>query len=108
MTGETAYDERDACTLWVCVDCTLADAGYDDHLDEDGAAQDGNVPWSEWEDCAHITSGLLASEHECDYPADWERGACHCEHDEFAWRRCDGCGSTLGGQRDAFTYWPPR
>ena len=28
-----------------------------------------------------------------------------CEDDEFSWIRCDGCASTLGGSRHAYTLW---
>lgn len=29
---------------------------------------------------------------------------CDCEHREFSWSSCDVCGSTLGGSRDAVTF----
>lgn len=115
MTPPT-FDPADASTLWVCVDCLFAavngEAPADctcDHEDSDGPCgvhADQPRPWALWADERHITYGLLASAHECgrDDPCD---GWCGCEHESFSWRSCDGCGSRLGGQRDAFTYWPP-
>lgn len=31
---------------------------------------------------------------------------CECEQMTFSWSPCATCGSTLGGARDAVTFWP--
>lgn len=84
-------------TLWVCQDCLFADVN--------GSAPDytpDREPWCEISDDRELSVGLVAEEHECDFEAgEWEE--CSCEVREFSWRRCDGCGSTLGGSRHAFT-----
>lgn len=80
-------------TLWACVDCAGGTEGTPDA-----------EPWGLWQDGEHlsITMGLMSSEHydpsEC---ADTE---CECESRDFSWSDCDGCGSSLGGSREAFTY----
>jgi hypothetical protein len=61
---------------------------------------------------------MLAEEHadDCAVHILWQLDAtgpewatddveCGCARRDFSWRRCDGCGSTLGGSRDAFTVW---
>lgn len=53
-----------------------------------------------------VTLGMLAKHHSCkssdETPHQWE---CDCEIMTFSWSSCDGCGSTLGGERHAMTLW---
>jgi len=50
-----------------------------------------------------VTIGKLGHDDGCegvDGTAD-----CYCGDLGFSWSRCDGCGSTLGGDRYAATLW---
>lgn len=82
--------------IWVCVDCYLTHHGYDEH--ELGYKPDSE-PWALWTEVADITSGGA-----CDCP-EGEDEDLECDHVTFSWIACDGCGSTLGGAREAMTYW---
>jgi hypothetical protein len=42
--------------------------------------------------------------HELQTEAD-RGGECECETDSFSWSACDVCGSNLGGQRHAVSFW---
>ena len=142
---------HEGCTLWVCIDCMMAEANGElpDGFDEDGRSGDERrpVPWArvaEDSSIAHVTAGMLADEHEDACPnygylpcpnvacGDGDVGAedgpyvecgsCSgdghgprrawdgthdepCEDIDFTWSSCDGCGSTLGGSRHAYTAW---
>jgi len=90
-------------TLWVCVDCLMSEANGEEITPRDGQPE----PWSREPD-TDVTMGLAWSEHQI--PAQCEElfttgGECYCETREFSWSSCDGCGSTLGGSRHAYTYW---
>lgn len=91
-------------TVWVCVDC------YETHH---GAREE----WRGAPDCepltlipesAEVTAGLVRDEHGEDCP-NREAGTwvdeCECERQTFSWSPCQGCGSTLGGEREALTVW---
>lgn len=84
-------------TLWVCVDCLMTDVNGEIPEDRDDRSP---LPWSKWDDTREITLGLMKEEHSCD-GSDPE---CGCESIEFSWRSCDGCGSHLGGSRQAYTF----
>lgn len=86
-------------TLWVCVDCLMMAANDEAPVDPDPTQPE---PWA-IENATDVTMGLLLSEHysnDCD-----EEAECDCETRDFSWSPCDGCGSTLGGSRHAFTWW---
>jgi hypothetical protein len=91
-------------TIWVCVDCHFTYHGVDDEPHPDA--------WSR-EPASTVTPGLVASEHLADCPnvdhdtGEWlGMGDCPgCEDIDFSWSRCEGCGSTLGGSRHAYTVW---
>lgn len=89
-------------TLWVCVDCLMAEANGEAPTDP----QEGQPePWA-IESATDVTMGLTEDEHSCDYAGGaWERGECDCEEREFSWSSCDACGSSLGGSRHAYTWW---
>jgi len=85
-------------TLWVCINCATMHANGEGSVDPDPNEPE---PWAR-EPETDVTMGLLRSEHDdgCDPESE-----CSCEHREFSWAQCDGCGSTLGGSREAFTWW---
>jgi hypothetical protein len=101
---------EDHATLWVCIDCYLDHHGL---RDEDDPPRDDTL--SLIDDGAEVSTGLVADEHEADCPVwlgDPNRpdvpvaGAeCECERRDFTWTACQGCGSTLGGSREALTVW---
>lgn len=91
-------------TYWVCVDCHMTH-----HTGEAPDMPEGCEPWSKLEEGQTATSGLLQAEHACGWE-DMDRDSeptCdyECEHVSFSWSDCDGCGSTLGGERFAYTVW---
>jgi hypothetical protein len=89
-------------TIWVCTDCMILAVNGDEPVDPDPTQP---LPWS-LEPNTDVTPGITRDAHSCDDPDSWERGEdCGCEEREFSWASCDGCGSTLGGTRHAFTYW---
>lgn len=104
---------RETSTLWVCVDCYFAHHGVlEDHQLEARREQEPDYePLCELSD-DELSAGMLWDEHEClpdtewdDVPGDHE---CECERIDFVHgdrNPCDGCGSTLGGDREALTLW---
>ena len=84
-------------TVWLCVDCTQVLAN--------GELGDDSVPETEplgrIADTDEITLGMSSEEHACSEDTE----ECDCELQSFSWSQCDGCGSWLGGSRDAATLW---
>jgi hypothetical protein len=94
-------------TLWVCTDCmTTRETGEDPDVAPD------REPWGTLDAGAgDVTPGLLWSEHYdpagCESAFD-SGGECGCDREDFVHgdlRPCDGCGSSLGGSRYAYTLW---
>lgn len=52
-----------------------------------------------------VTLGMLASEHSCQDASGQIADECDCEQLGFSWSACDVCGSNLGGDREAVTFW---
>lgn len=105
---------KDYSVLWVCVDCYAAANGV---LEEQEDYTPDREPLSLIDDWAQgsMFPGLPAEEHSEDCPV-WlgdpsradvpvREAECDCERISFAWAPCDGCGSTLGGSREALTVW---
>ena len=71
----------------VCTDCVMAVAGYSpEELGQDRAPD--REPMALWAD-ERILWALPCASEECNEDAEpW-----------FSWRDCQGCGSTLGGDR---------
>lgn len=99
--------------VWVCVDCYFAHHyGATEH-DGQWFAGESDTPCDR-EPLADL-DGYEVSDHTCsDHEGDyWSDDPCpHCGEagdengiDEFSWRRCDGCGSTLGGARYRLAVW---
>jgi hypothetical protein len=91
------------CVLWVCSDCLMAHANGEDSVEDRPASEP--EPWAIFPDASRVSMGMLDDNHSCGQS--WDDGTrdCGCETDEFSWSPCDGCGSTLGGSRHAFTLW---
>lgn len=90
-------------TIWVCVDCYETHHGVREEwreppdreplclLDESVVVVTAGR-WPHEPDCPNVVDGEWVGEHDCD-----------CERMEFSWSPCEGCGSTLGGAREALT-----
>jgi len=81
-------------TLHVCVDCLMLLANgevFDAHGDDITAQHAAKIDaiWGDTE----LTLGHVDAEEESDAEP-W-----------FSWQPCDGCGSTLGGDREYATAW---
>ena len=94
-------------TLHLCLDCTLAVAGYDAHelgrvlplatvqfIERVGLNISAGSLDQHTGDCISDEDGQI-------YPTD----DCQCDYISFSWSPCDGCGSKLGGERQAHTLW---
>jgi hypothetical protein len=85
--------------IWVCDECMLLHANGDRY---DESECDPLSLLEGWD-------VALGGEHEDDCPnrnEDVRRYGeydCQCEHREFSTSRCEGCGSTLHGSRNAMT-----
>lgn len=116
--------------IWVCLDCYFAHHyGASEH-DGQWFAGDSDTPCDReplglWVQDHEFTDNTC-SDHEVTYEpvvyADGETDpdgdiAVACPHcgsddedngiDEFSWRSCSGCGSTLGGSRYRLHVWGP-
>jgi len=92
--------KTETMTLWVCVDCLFAREGELDTTPDcepwgllPGDDVSLGITWSE-HDCGRETTHDMDTECECD-----------CERADFSWQSCDGCGSTLAAERQAYTLW---
>jgi hypothetical protein len=91
MTSEHTYSDA-----WVCQDCYLAHHyATDDHGAQRWLAGESDTP-ADREPLSRL-DGLEAFDN-----TDAETGE---GIDEFSWSRCDGCGSTLGGERHRLAVW---
>lgn len=91
-------------TAWVCVDCYEVHHG----VREEGREAPDREPLNLIPEDAEVTAGLLWEEHSDDCPnrrAEQSIVECDCEQITFTWAACHGCGSTLGGAREALTIW---
>lgn len=97
-------DLGEPTTYWVCLDCYFTHHG----VREDETPPDCE-PLSLIPEKAKVTAGLLLKEHAEDCPnrlaGCWDDVECDCERMTFTWSSCDGCGSHLGGSREALTVW---
>lgn len=96
---------RTSCTYWVCVDC------YETHhgVREDHGTAPDREPLCLIPDDAVVTAGIWPHNDGCANVAldgTWLGIVdCDCERITFTWSSCDGCGSRLGGSREALTVW---
>ena len=98
------------CNGWCCTDCVMELANGESPADlseEELAARQANIDARNAG--YNITLGLLSSEHSCadeDGQTAADRGGeCDCETNTFSWSACDVCGSNLGGERHAVSFW---
>lgn len=110
----TTKTEQEHSNGWCCVDCLMLLANGDTPPEWDEAKT------AEWladierqtEGC-DVTLGRMFGEDGCEHTSEeWHSGgpaqeehAENCERQDFSWRRCDVCGSNLGGAREAVTFW---
>ena len=103
--------EQKTCTVWVCVDCFMADMQGEEQYDHDDKLIETWTRIDADDSIEHTSPGLTAEEHlpECEnfdeegeYLGQYDE---YCETVEFSWTPCDGCNSTLGGTRHAYTVW---
>lgn len=97
---------KTVASIWVCSDCItlFANGETPPNMPEDETAAylasiDSRT------DGYHVAVG---GEHADDCPnmvdGQWEGSTdCTCETEEFLWRQCGACGSTVGGSRHAVT-----
>ena len=88
---------------WVCYDCVALAANAE--LPEDGTTPDGELTergHALMDSAANRTGSTVgASHHNCGHDADDYDAVTECETEHFSTRRCDSCGSWLGGSRHA-------
>ena len=95
-------------TIWVCTDCNQhaanGECGSCPEHNGDLSPHD-REPLGLLKD-QEASLGLTREEHTCGKENDPDDEAeCECEQQTFSWSACEGCGSTLGGSRDAMTVW---
>ena len=90
------------CTGWACVDCLILLANGDVPAE---MTADEITEWQSRIDAStdgfNVTLGMLRDSHECPEGTD----ECECETRTFSWSACDVCGSNLGGERHAVSFW---
>lgn len=95
----------ETCTIWVCQNCMLhrCNGECGDCHNEDGHDRE---PWALE---VEAIMGMMWDQHNADcynFPegtaANWP---CDCETNTYSTAACEGCGSTLHGERHAFTLW---
>lgn len=96
--------EEPTATQWVCVHC-FSHLVNGDCTEMDTCtfgSGDENDPLHLFGDM-HVTPGMLSEDHQCGRESGEDE--CDCETNTFSWSACDGCGSGLGGERNAVVGW---
>jgi hypothetical protein len=99
---------QDSYTIWVCVDCMLHHANGECgscHLDEGHDREPMGLIDPPVSGRGMVTMGMLSELHNCVPDWDGSNIECECETKNFSSYSCEGCGSTLHGERHAFTVW---
>lgn len=103
---------KDTCTIWVCTDCIMHHVNGECgscHTDEGHDCEPLNLVDKPMSGYDMVTTGMLWDQHDTschNYPDGTAQNIeCDCEIMTFSWSSCDGCGSTLGGERHAMTLW---
>lgn len=92
--------------LWVCTDCMFTHANGE--ASDDPSYTPDREPLCLIGPGETVTLGMTWEKHAEDCPnraAHSFEDECDCEHVTFSWSPCQGCGSTLGGDRFAMTLW---
>lgn len=89
-------------TIDVCVDCYYAANGIETTNEPD------REPLGLLDDSVEVTPGCLDCER-CEHPDCGPAPVCDCGWNDrghgFSWSACQGCGSTLGGDRYPLVIW---
>lgn len=93
-------------TIWVCTDCVQHAANGECGGCDPTSGHD-RTPLGLL-DGEEVTLGLTTEEHDCDDPETCGEDGEGCARRGFSWSRCEGCGSQLGGDREAMTVWTER
>src|SRR4051812_36292426 len=103
--------EQEHSNSWCCIDCLmwLANGETPPELDEEETQKWKENFWKRNEGY-ELTLGRMFGEDGCEHThEDWDEDsqphALECEQIEFSWSQCDTCGSNLGGERGAVTFW---
>jgi hypothetical protein len=99
---------REHASGWACIDCVMLLAnGETDPEWSDIGTQDYLLSVEQNTAGYEVTLGRMLGEDGCEHSEDdgYEDHAETCERQTFSWLSCDVCGSTLGGSRDAVTFW---
>jgi hypothetical protein len=115
------------CEMWFCTNCALVHAnGECGEIHAESCAETVSLtrgdfvtakcdcgacePLSEIPPGHSVTAGILQSEHDDSCPnrnrsnsSEWVE--CDCGNLTYSTRKCDGCGTTLHGSREAHTLW---
>jgi hypothetical protein len=95
---------------WCCVDCLMELANGESPVDLSEDELAARLAGIEARNAGYrLTLGLCREDHPCrdenGQTAAYLGGECECETDTFSWCACDVCGSNLGGERHAVTFW---
>lgn len=96
---------KNTCTIWVCQDCMLHHANGECgscYTDEAHGREPMGLVDQPMSGYDMVAMGMLDEFHT---EGCMELFGCDCETMTFSWSSCDGCGSTLGGERHAMTLW---
>jgi hypothetical protein len=88
-------------TIWVCQCCMLVAANgecCDEHVDGQGVL-------SRIAEGYRVTLGSSSEEHRDTCTSVDRREGCDCDYIDLSQSWCEGCGSTLHGERHALTVW---
>jgi hypothetical protein len=98
--------KEEACSIRVCVDCLMQlTNGECEYGDDTGERERTHLAGMAKQLGDHnVTLGWRFSEYPDDSCA---HDGCECDQLGLSWSPCDGCGSTLGGDRYAATLWLP-
>jgi len=98
--------ETYAATGWACTDCLILLANSDAPADLcEAETADWLAQIAQRTDGYTLTIGMHADEHRCAGEDGLRRNDCGCDSDPFSWQPCEVCGSHLGGERHAVTFW---
>ncbi len=107
---DTAMTDEYTCNGWCCVDCLIELANGEapaDLTEEELTAREEDI--ARRNAGYNITLGMLREDHSCTdengQTAGDRGGECDCETNTFSWSACDVCGSNLGGERHAVSFW---
>lgn len=101
-------DHTNTAPGWCCVDCLFLEANGEtppEMTEEETSAWLDKVA-----EAGRWSLGRMFGQEGCEHTSEsWdvdpEPHAEQCEQIDFSSRPCDVCGSTLGGAREAVTFW---